>query len=134
MAEEFTKQQIEDNRKALIQALRSGKYEQGRGGLIRDNKFCCLGVACEVLGLKSVGIFKDYFLGYVTEERYLETTFAPVEVVKAFGLFSKAGAVNPVLEAQTSEKQLRLTYMNDSGSSFEEIADALETGNYWKTL
>jgi hypothetical protein len=35
-----------------IEALRSGKYEQGEGTLNKDNKFCCLGVLCEVVGLE----------------------------------------------------------------------------------
>lgn len=32
-----------------IKALRSGKYAQGQGKLNQNNKFCCLGVLCEVL-------------------------------------------------------------------------------------
>ena len=36
--------------KALwIEALRSGKYEQGRGALRMGDKFCCLGVACDLI-------------------------------------------------------------------------------------
>lgn len=35
-----------------IEALRSGKYEQGFGALqTRSGKFCCLGVVCELLKL-----------------------------------------------------------------------------------
>ena len=37
-----------------VEALRSGKYKQGQGALNYNNeKFCCLGVACE--------IFKDEY-------------------------------------------------------------------------
>ena len=32
-----------------IEALRSGKYEQGQGKLNKNGKFCCLGVLCEVM-------------------------------------------------------------------------------------
>lgn len=33
-----------------IEALRSGKYEQGRGRLrSEDNKYCCLGVLCDLI-------------------------------------------------------------------------------------
>jgi len=32
-----------------IKALRSGKYEQIQGRLIKDKGYCCLGVACSVL-------------------------------------------------------------------------------------
>lgn len=31
-----------------ILALRSGKYEQGHYALCYDNKFCCLGVLCDL--------------------------------------------------------------------------------------
>jgi hypothetical protein len=31
-----------------VKALRSGEYEQGRGKLQSDGKFCCLGVLCEL--------------------------------------------------------------------------------------
>ncbi len=32
-----------------VKALRSGKYEQGFGSIkCADNKFCCLGVLCEI--------------------------------------------------------------------------------------
>lgn len=45
-----------------LAALRSGKYEQTKGWLNKDNKFCCLGVACEV--------FKEDVNLTVTEEVY----------------------------------------------------------------
>jgi hypothetical protein len=32
----------------LVEALRSGRYQQGRGQLLNDGLYCCLGVACEV--------------------------------------------------------------------------------------
>jgi len=32
-----------------IEALRSGKYEQGRGFLRRKDKYCCLGVLCDLI-------------------------------------------------------------------------------------
>lgn len=35
-------------KKRWIEALRSGKYNQGRGYLCKDDSFCCLGVLCEL--------------------------------------------------------------------------------------
>ncbi len=35
-------------KKLWVEALRSDKYKQGRNRLRRDNKFCCLGVLCDV--------------------------------------------------------------------------------------
>ena len=36
-------------KKPWIEALRSGKYEQGFKYLNRDGKYCCLGVLCDLL-------------------------------------------------------------------------------------
>lgn len=45
--------------KRWIEALESGKYAQGYGQLVRETPdglvHCCLGVACEVLGLRREG-------------------------------------------------------------------------------
>lgn len=35
-----------------VEALRSGKYEQGKYYLSDGGKFCCLGVLCDVRGLR----------------------------------------------------------------------------------
>ena len=37
-----------------IEALRSGKYEQGKHYLKVNGKFCCLGVLCEVMEVPSM--------------------------------------------------------------------------------
>jgi hypothetical protein len=34
-----------------VEALRSGKYEQGKRALCHEGKFCCLGVLADVSGL-----------------------------------------------------------------------------------
>lgn len=39
-------------KQAWVAALRSGKYEQGRHQLRTGNRYCCLGVLCDVLGLE----------------------------------------------------------------------------------
>lgn len=52
MAKKWTKAQQRAHRRKWVKALRSGKYEQGRG-LLKDSQgaFCCLGVACDISGL-----------------------------------------------------------------------------------
>jgi hypothetical protein len=47
---EWRKMKMNKNFKSkLIKALRSGKYKQADGQLrTSDNKFCCLGVACDI--------------------------------------------------------------------------------------
>ena len=54
----ISKAQIKRNRKAWVEALRSGKFRQTRQQLkSRNGAYCCLGVLCEVAGLPS--IYKD---------------------------------------------------------------------------
>ena len=45
---------VEFIRDEWIPALRSGEFEQGIGYLNYDNKYCCLGVACEILSRKGM--------------------------------------------------------------------------------
>lgn len=35
-----------------VEALRGGKYAQGRGRLFRHGEYCCLGVLCDLAGLE----------------------------------------------------------------------------------
>lgn len=45
-----------------IEALESGRYPQGQKRLRSiDNRFCCLGVGCEVAGIKARLFDGDYF-------------------------------------------------------------------------
>ena len=44
--------------KRWIAALRSSKYKQGYGYLVSGNKYCCLGVLCDV-AKKEFGIIKN---------------------------------------------------------------------------
>ncbi len=41
---------VAENRRLWIEALRSGNYQQGTGRLKLENRYCCLGVACDISG------------------------------------------------------------------------------------
>lgn len=43
-----------------LEALRSGEYKQGRAYLRKDDKFCCLGVLCDLIDSTQWGLL---FLG-----------------------------------------------------------------------
>ena len=52
-------------KKKWLSALRSGEYKKGKGQLrTKDNRFCCLGVACEIKGLTPVHLGSGYGYGY----------------------------------------------------------------------
>jgi hypothetical protein len=36
-----------------LEALRSGKYKQGKARLKREGKYCCLGVLCDISNLRT---------------------------------------------------------------------------------
>ena len=91
-----------------IKALRSGRYKQGQEFLLKDNRYCCLGVLCKVLR-KDIAQSKP---------KNGEETLSG-ELLKLTGL--------------TSEQQNKLADMNDSitrddgrNTSFKEIADYIE--------
>lgn len=53
MNQTYTDEQIRENRRLWVEALKSGTFPQGKY-FLRDpqnNNYCCLGVACEVLAV-----------------------------------------------------------------------------------
>lgn len=94
-----------------LQALRSNKYKQYRGCLRDGDRFCVLGVLCDISGVgrwaPSATCSSYYKAG--DEERL---TFLPSEVVRATGVLRRA--------------QDYLINMNDSGETLLRIADEIE--------
>jgi len=128
----------EQLRAEWIAALRSGEFKQGEHRLESidngNSSYCCLGVACVVAGRHGVHVEKyregddsvrvgNRRVGQLTG-LYLENQ---PEVLKAFWL-NKAGG-HPARYSNGRDKQL--TVLNDTGHSFKDIADALESGDYW---
>jgi hypothetical protein len=99
--------ELNPNAKKWVEALRSGKYEQGRNRLkTAHNEFCCLGVACE-LAIEA-GVIREY-------EGC--NSFLSLPVVRWLGLNTGSGAyMGGALHKD-----------NDNGSSFLEIADIIES-------
>jgi hypothetical protein len=105
-----------EDKTRIVDALRSGRYQQGRGYLRpSDNRFCCLGVMCDVLKdemdgewerVSTVWHFKDKSQPYSRHDTHL-----PDSLVFRLGL---------------SGVQSNLMQMNDGGLTFTEIADYLE--------
>ncbi len=96
-----------------VGALRSGEYKQGKTALrSKDDKYCCLGVLCEISGMKRVQDtnamgdrrWRYYFNGDSC------TTVLP-------GGFSK--------EVDNVSSQL-IVMNDDAGKNFNEIADYIE--------
>lgn len=100
---------LNDNAKKWVAALRSGKYKQGYGCLREGGRFCCLGVACDIFDSdewQSANFFMD------------EDLILPTAVRDWLGLQDVEG---------THGSGDTLTYINDSGKNFSEIADIIES-------
>lgn len=106
-----------------VRALRSGKYRQGKQRLkTSKGRFCCLGVACDLLAAKGIGswvtpVKQSYSLNNDNESS-LEL---PPAVAKALGLDVQNNAVFKCTD------QGELALLNDDESyTFAEIADTIE--------
>jgi len=98
-----------------IEALRSGKYQQGRGQLysINNDNYCCLGVACEVAGHTKNIIAHGY------------NVFIDAKKNRIIGNKIVFPKIPTVLKGSNGLPQI-LAEMNDSGISFDGIADWIE--------
>lgn len=100
-------------KKAWIEALRSGKYEQGKGYLKKDGAYCCLGVLCEINNkMEEYGcIIGTSNNVYLNENLEIEFNLNYNGRFKGFEI----------------DKISCLTEMNDSQKyTFEQIAEVIE--------
>lgn len=100
--------------KQWVDALRSGEYKQGEGCLKTDDRFCCLGVLCDLYTkdnpeAKWAG---DTFTSGSEAEDYVLTD----DIVKWAGLPDESPSI----------RYTTLTHLNDAGKPFPEIADLIE--------
>lgn len=92
-----------------LDALRSGKYKQGKG-LLRDRNdcFCCLGVLCDVAGMRWIpGATEDY--APAGQSIYMPTPKQREELGLSF------------------EVAAHFSKRNDNGNTFRDIAHEIET-------
>lgn len=94
-----------------VAALRSGEYQQGRGVLRKDDKFCCLGVLCDISELYT-------WSDKGRDISYGQHVFTLPNAVKDWAGLEEN---NPVLPGYNT-----LSNVNDAGKSFQEIADIIE--------
>jgi hypothetical protein len=109
-----------DVKKLWINALRSGEYKQGKHYLREEDRFCCLGVLCDIaikmgIPLEANMEFSGRFV-YGKDTQYL-----PQVVQKWAGLYDK----NPIV-SHLSNSLAQLNDHNDM--TFEDIANAIELG------
>lgn len=101
-----------------VKALRSGKFKQTQGQLQDAEGFCCLGVLCILAEQEGVDVArKTYKHGPHLKGGVLEYQKAVMEwadLSSDDGFFELSGISSSLVDK------------NDSGESFEEIADFIE--------
>lgn len=112
----------------LVEALRSGKYNQYRGGLKsprEKNSFCCLGVACDISNMGFWTITDNYLTPYGESGGYLTKA-----VINWLGWQDKKGTTSIEIKDSISEydHNASLASFNDEKFTFDQIADIIEAG------
>lgn len=104
-----------------IKALKSKKFKQGFGALTTITKgkpleYCCLGVLCKILKIKSQRVPLSRYLMYGDEET---STVLPKEACNLAGTQGINGRGSYLTIKDLAD-------MNDTGSPFDKIADIIE--------
>jgi hypothetical protein len=114
MSQSWYEKEVKTRRFKWIKALIEGDYLQGTGKLLHNDRYCCLGVACEV------------FSGDLNIKRWQTD-----EVGVTFGVSADDRSANILPEALRKYLGLSLTAqnvlinLNDSGVKFGHIADVI---------
>lgn len=108
---EYTAEQIKENRRKWVEALRSGKYKQAKMVLREKGRtMCCLGVLADIAGCK----WSRGGSGSWTADG--EFQVAPQKAMDFVGLRLKGAFYG----------KSGLADMNDKGASFDKIASVIE--------
>ena len=110
-------------RQAWIRALRSGDYKQGHDYLKNGDDYCCLGVLCDVI-TKNPSVGPGAVAGSVSALFHCERTL-PLDVCDVLGV-----TPNPDTGIEgrgIHDGNLSLANLNDSGFTFDEIADIIDS-------
>lgn len=108
-----------------VEALRSGKYKQGRYNLHYKDTYCCLGVLCEVAVQEGVLLPPEVVNGY---HLYAAAQGVPPQSLIQWAFSTDKHIVKDHYVVKTKKYGRRnLIFYNDHAElSFIEIADLIE--------
>jgi hypothetical protein len=100
-----------------VSALRSGDYQQTKGRLRKEDKFCCLGVLCDLYGKENNVEWEinEDSGKYMFQNKGADLPFSVIE-------WSGIADSGPLGNGQIGT----LAALNDSGTTFNEIAYVIE--------
>lgn len=122
---------MNDNAKLWARELKSGKWKQTKNVLhnVDEDSYCCLGVACKLAIDAGVQLIEEQELDNmdgITMSFYNGKGLdLPQPVQEWLGLCSEVGNIKPAKNEPLFKATL--AYKNDNGSSFEEIANLIES-------
>lgn len=110
-----------------VTALLSGKYKQGAGYLNENDRFCCLGVLCDVVKDE---LKIDWYENPEDEDFAIfdgKSQFLPKSVSVYAGLGINDDVRVPfIYDPEDGEVMVPLSELNDEGISFIKIAELIE--------
>lgn len=101
-----------------IEALNSGKYDQGKGFLRKDNCFCVYGVLCDLYAKEHEDV--GWELQFGTTGRYSILgfwDFVPDEVLSWAGIFDMASSI---MRARKADQVINMNDKQDA--TFNQLA------------
>lgn len=136
--------EMNEMEKKLVAALRSGKYKQGKSYLRVGDRFCCLGVACDLIN--ALDMDEGRWIPPRNPDECDQDDYMQHDLDGAFEFESGPDTSPEVLVpammrwldwetgagdlhiTQRSGADARLSELNDSGFTFDQIADIIEAG------
>ena len=105
-----------------VAALRSGKYQQGINVLRKGDKFCCLGVACDLIDPDA---WESTNITVMVPGMKWPGAWESTSTYNIFGWQGLTAKTVDLPFIGISDAET-LSNINDSGYTFEEIADYIE--------
>jgi len=115
-----------------LEALRSGDYEQGEGGLHKGETFCCLGVLCDIAIKEGIGRWAPNVDLENENEIDLygfnggECRVLPLQIQDWAGLRLSNPIVRHSNVKGSNPFKKAISVVNDNYGDFDEIADLIE--------
>ncbi len=112
-----------DLKKRWIEALESGDYKQGKGALrSHRDEYCCLGVLCDLVQPDGWSRYNDSPECPDVLTTYYEFVY---KNESAGGVLPTTLAKDVDIDSHGAHSTSWITTDNDSGKSFQEIADII---------
>ena len=108
-----------------VKALRSGDYKQGRNLLCYEGAYCCLGVLCKLQGRPKSHKVDGLHFRYDGNGKVLSSDNPLYGLLQRDGAFPD-GTTGRIDGVDNADGVLSLTYLNDNGVPFTDIATVLE--------